>query len=158
MAWGAISYYGKTPLLWIHDYLPFGEDATGLDAEGYVGMLETAVCNIKAMMPHRWWFQQDGAKIHTARVVHEWSDRELHHCIGQLDWPANSADLSPIENIWGIIDSKITKAKLTSQKELVDFVEEQWAAITLEELRSLIDSVPLRLTHVRETGGERYQS
>ncbi len=110
------------------------------------------------MMPRRWWFQQDGAKIHTAQIVHEWCDRELHHCIGQLAWPANSADLSPIENIWGIIDSKITKAKLNSRKELIDFVEKQWEAITLEELHSLIDSVPLRLAHVRETGGERYQS
>ncbi len=49
-------------------------------------------------------FQQDLAPAHTAKSTKNWLN---DHGVGALDWPANSADLNPIENIWGIVKRKM---------------------------------------------------
>uniref|UniRef100_A0A8C4S3M1 Osteoclast-stimulating factor 1 n=1 Tax=Erpetoichthys calabaricus TaxID=27687 RepID=A0A8C4S3M1_ERPCA len=50
-------------------------------------------------------FQQDLAPAHSAKATSTWFK---DHGIPVLDWPANSPDLNPIENLWGIVKRKIT--------------------------------------------------
>ncbi len=49
-------------------------------------------------------FQQDLAPAHTAKSTKRWLN---DHGVGVLDWPANSPDLNPIENLWGIVKRKM---------------------------------------------------
>ncbi len=57
-------------------------------------------------------FQQDVAPAHTAKSTKSWLN---DHGVGVLDWPANSPDLNPIENIY--------------TDELKAAVKETWASI-----------------------------
>ncbi len=54
----------------------------------------------------RCWFhfQQDLAPAHTAKGTKSWFN---DHGVTVLDWPANSPDLNPIENLSGIVKRKM---------------------------------------------------
>ncbi len=69
-----------------------------MNAERYMKVLE------QHMLPsRRRVFQQDNAKPHTTTITTAWLRSSR---VRVLNWPACSPDLSPIENIWRIIQQK----------------------------------------------------
>lgn len=74
--------------------------------------------------------------------------------IKSLDWPGNSPDLNPIENVWGLMSSKIGKRKPKTMVELMKTIEKVWFEdITEEYLKALYDSMPNRVKCVIKAKG-----
>ncbi len=90
-------------------------------------------------------FQQDLAPAHTAKGTKSWFN---DHGVTVLDWPANSPDLNPIENLWGIVKRKMRDTRPNNADELKATVKETWASIPPQQCHKLITSMPRRIEAV----------
>ena len=105
-------------------------------------------------------FMQDGASCHMSKST----EMMLRSALPKGwtfdkkgEWPANSPDLNPIENIWAILkDSVIARAPRTVV-ELREVLEEEWWAIPQGYIRALIESMPTRLDRIRDVNGGRFK-
>ncbi len=84
-------------------------------------------------------FQQDLAPAHTAKGTKSWFN---DHGVTVLDWPANSPDLNPIENLWGIVKRKMRDTRPNNADELKATVKETCASIPPQQCHKLITSMP----------------
>ncbi len=95
-------------------------------------------------------FQQDMTHAHTAERTKTWLK---DHGVGVLDWPANSPDLNPIDNLWGIINRKMRNKKPKNADELKATVKETRASIPPQQCHKLITSMPRRIEPVIKAKG-----
>ena len=98
-------------------------------------------------------FMQDNASIHRSSLTKNWLKDNNIECI---DWPANSPDLNPIENVWGILTRAVFangrqfKNKLDLKKEIM----KQWGLISKKDLSNLIQYMPNRIFEVISKNGQ----
>ncbi len=95
-------------------------------------------------------FQQDLAPVHNAKGTKSWFN---DHGVTVLDWPANSPDLNPIENLWDIVKRKIRDTRPNNGDDLKAALKATWAFITPEQCHRLIDSMPRRIDAVIHAKG-----
>ncbi len=95
-------------------------------------------------------FQQDLAPAHTAKGTKSWFN---DHGVTVLDWPANSPDLNPIENLSGIVKRTMRETRPNNADDLKATIKETWASIPPQQCHKLINSMPRRIEAVIKAKG-----
>ena len=62
-----------------------------------------------------------------------------------MSWPARSPDLNPIENIWAIIDRKMSAYNITGVEHLKQCLHQEWLDISKGLCQKLISSMKSRV-------------
>ena len=71
-----------------------------------------------------------------------------------LQWPPQSPDLNPIENLWSQMKRKTAAQQFDGIHELVDFLKRLWSTeITAEMCQNLVSSMPRRVAAVIKNKG-----
>ena len=103
-----------------------------------------------------WVFQQDGARVHTAISSVQYIQASVGGGVLR-NWPANSPDLSWIENIWAWAEGELRRRPLCSNvEELKRVLNEIWEDLEQNHahiLRNCVVSMPRRMRRVTEHGG-----
>ena len=144
MVWGCMSAAG------VHHLTVC--DGT-LNSAKYCAILETHMLPSACALFRRgqnWMFQQDNAPCHTSRSSRTWLQE---HSIQVLEWPAQSPDMSPIENLWWIIKRSVSKRTPKNLEELKAAIQEEWDKITPQQCERLVGNMPARIRALLRANG-----
>ena len=94
MVFGMISAAGTEPLVRLH---------TKIDATVYNEILKKHIPNLRTVINQQAVFMQDNAPCHTAKSVKTFLSEEN---VIVMEWPAQSPDMNPIENVWMLLNER----------------------------------------------------
>ncbi|CAJ0960326.1 unnamed protein product, partial [Ranitomeya imitator] len=138
MLWGCFSAKGPGRLIRVHERMNGAMYREILSAN----LLPSA----RALKMKRGWvFQHDNDPKHTARATKEWL-RKKHFKV--LEWPSQSPDLNPIENLWRELKVRVAKRKAKNITALEEICMEEWANIPTTVCGNLVKTNRKRLTFV----------
>ena len=120
-----------------------------MDASKYIELCLTDE-NLKVWKERGFTLMQDGAKAHTAKIV------SAHLATKQMpllaNWPAESPDLNPIENLWSLLNCRIEEYYPRTLADLITATKKAWDSITFKEVNKFVRSFKHKCQKVQAAG------
>jgi transposase len=138
-----------------------GKPAKNITSQEYISVLNSNFLPegsrlFSAIGVNKWYFQQDNDPAHNvaAGVVAEYSRQNTADVEMVADWPPNSPDLNPIENLWGISEAEVSAKKCDTFEEFQAAVVHACSNVPKSKLAKLVNSMPKRIEQVLEKEGD----
>ena len=110
LVWGCFSGHGVGPLIQINGIM---------DRYQYHSILkDTMLPFAEANLPVTWKFMHDNDPKHTDKVIKDFLEQEQ---VDVINWPAQSPDLNPLENLWDQLEVAVrqeSREKFKNKEEL----------------------------------------
>ena len=141
MVWGAISASGTGDLVKIDGIV---------DKKVYHNILvRHGVPSGSRLIGPGFIFQEDNDPKHSSTFCRNYlRQKESAGTLKMMDWPPQSLDLNPIEQIWGELENKLDRSIVHSKESLWLELQKAWDNISAEVLRKYIDTMPERCAAV----------
>jgi hypothetical protein len=153
MAWCAVTWNGL-----IGPFFPEGK----INAEVYQEMLENEFLPElrKRVDPRSTWFQQDGARAHTAQTTQQYLNGVFgKHWIGKGSdhvWPAGSPDLTVCDYwLWNRLLGDTNQTPNRTKEQMKSAIEKACRGVTVQECQDAISGFQRRLEECVEKRGEQ---
>ncbi len=149
MFWGCFSVFGTGPLLALEG---------SQNQHTYIKLLEEwvlpEIIAAKEIYDTDMTFMQDNAPCHKTKKIAEFFEKNQ---IKTLNWPPQSPDINPIENLWSWVKRKRQKlyGMPKNKVELTNQIMQIWDEIDENLIVSLALSVEKRLEAVIKVGGRQ---
>ena len=144
---GGISTKYRTPLVSVVDNIdPNTYIDEFIDGSGLIPSMNDAYG------ANQWYLVLDGTTFHTNEVASEYLK---NYCTVIPDWPLNSPDLNPVENLMEIINNAIVQSQPKTANDLISVAFNAWEAIELQTINDLINSMNDRLQKIVQNNGAK---
>lgn len=144
MVWGAFSGKGQISCYSFR---------TIMDGSLYVDILRNhLLAGARKQFGSRWRYQQDNDPKRTSKIAKQFLEKEVPKTI---DWPSNSPDINPIENLWSILKRRVEKRKPSNIDDLNRFLHEEWEKVEKTIVINLVNSMQSRCLAIIDSKGER---
>lgn len=144
--WGVFSRQERTPLV----------GTVGIfDRHTYHAILDNHILPFTYEIYGGWFnliLQEENCGLHRAKFIATYpANEEVRH----MKWPSQNPDLSPIENIWGLMRTTPRKRLEHTKNSLHLFhiVPEMWNTLPDIYFMNLVASIPERVEMVRRSRG-----
>lgn len=145
MVWGCIGYYGIGNLVLVDGNMDHAQYRDILD-----GNLFSSVENIFGYREHPFIFQDDNATPHRARALQDWL---FQQGVTRMNWPSQSPDANPIENLWDDIGKQVLKDRPFTRDALIQSVFIAWGNLTAQRVPNLYETLPRRMAAIIRSRG-----
>ena len=146
MVWGCITQHGVGKLVKCEGRVNSLVYQEILD-EGLISYLEEEQIPTSQVI-----FQQDNAPGHASKSTKEYLK---DNNINVMSWPAQSADMNIIENVWAHLETKLRQRPVlpTNINQLWQALEEEWYQIDAEFIQALYSSFNRRIVALNAAKG-----
>lgn len=144
MFWGVMSFDAYGPLVEVK-----GKNT----AASYIDTLEEYLLPEIGLAKGDVVFQQDNARIHKTAAVLSFLEENI---VNILQWPPQSPDLSPIENVWNAMKMKMKalKPRPRTYAKMRDAMLQIWSELSDELRKDLLDTFRGRLEKCLKAKGD----
>ena len=91
------------------------------------------------------WVRFSSKHQNTAPYTQQVKDNKVK----ALEWPSQSPDLNPIENVWAELKKRVRVRRSTNLTQLHQLSQKEWAKIHLTYCGKLVEGYPKCLTQVK---------
>ena len=144
MVWACFSYHGIGKLYRIHNMM---------NAKVYHMILRSQMFPSadRLFLDSPWVFQQDNDPKHKSQLVQRYLASKD---VNVMEWPSQSPDLNPIENLWSKLESNLKMRDCNTEDNLMEILQEGWDQLDPNYLKKLVESMPRRCRAVIKAGGK----